>query len=812
MADETKKYLIDIQSNLKKYTEEAAEAKKKVDELTAANKALKESGTATGVQIEQSNAKVRDAQKEYSNAKKSIDLVTQANKAEKGSYEELYKTWQLAQTQLKLMGKEYVTNAAGQRVLSQRYIDLKNNTAGMKKELDAFGKSVHDNRLNVGAYSEAIEGALGKFSALPGPIGAAAGAVISFGSKMLSMLSNPFVAGISAISLAVGGLFKAFTSTQTGGTMLKEFTSQWHAVFAGIWTEVQKATLAVNDFLASRKTLYEAKYGKNTDFEGGNTAEAKRMENAKNLVTEQKELNFLLAAHTTEEVRENTVMQEARMLAKDKTKSDQERIDLLEKAISASKSKHDMEKVFATEQFKIDVDKLANDKKMTESEAKVFEEWLKLDMAQQVEMKKSNPTIKKYYDLIGGSEAFNALQVSYAKILQSDADYYRENQRTTSQLSTLKNEIAKEDEARIDKQIELRKLQAGTDVVLMKSALTYEFDEKSKMLLAARDRELDVENINAEQKKKIESDTLLDLKILKIKYLNDIAEINKKAFEQEKAIKKIYTDADIARQNKETDEAIKIIDDEIKETLRLEKLKDDYEENRLLINEENKRAIIEGAITSEYELKVSQLQADYDAEIAASAKTGADTLLIDKKFAGYKLILEQETQAAKFQIVGNFAGAVASLFKKNTIAYKVAALAETAISTYAGAQKAFEANAKIPPSPLFGILAAASAVAFGLKNVQAILNINPDSSSAPAAPTAITSSPIAQRTFAPQVNPTILNQPQLTQPQLNALPQGMLTAAEIGKEIAKLPAPVVYVEAFEKVSNAKKKIEIRATI
>ena len=137
MADSTerKTYIVDIQSNLDKYIKEADEARKKVDELVVANKILQESEEATGEEREKGNAALRDAKKEYANAKKSIDLATQANKAQVGSYEQLYRSWQMAQTQLKLMGNSLIQNADGTYKLTDAYIKQSQVVDNAKKGL-----------------------------------------------------------------------------------------------------------------------------------------------------------------------------------------------------------------------------------------------------------------------------------------------------------------------------------------------------------------------------------------------------------------------------------------------------------------------------------------------------------------------------------------------------------------------------------------------------------------------------------------------------------------------------------------------------
>lgn len=78
-----------------------------------------------------------------------------------------------------------------------------------------------------------------------------------------------------------------------------------------------------------------------------------------------------------------------------------------------------------------------------------------------------------------------------------------------------------------------------------------------------------------------------------------------------------------------------------------------------------------------------------------------------------------ETLDAYSQVVGQ----IGVLLGKQTAAGKAAAIAEATISAISASVKAFEANAKIPPAPLFGILAGGVALAAGLKNVREIAKV-----------------------------------------------------------------------------------------
>jgi hypothetical protein len=166
---------------------------------------------------------------------------------------------------------------------------------------------------------------------------------------------------------------------------------------------------------------------------------------------------------------------------------------------------------------------------------------------------------------------------------------------------------------------------------------------------------------------------------------------------------------------------------------------------------------------------------------------------------------------AKLAVYADFAGAIAGLFEENTTIAKVAAIAQATISTYLAAQKVFQDT---PGGLLIRSLAAAAAVVAGLARVKQIMAVNTSvKGGAVTAPTGISSSPPAQRAFATPVQSTIFTQPQLTQGQLNALPQqNLLTADQIAAAFSKIPAPIVTVEDINVRINEVSKVQVRATI
>ena len=205
-----------------------------------------------------------------------------------------------------------------------------------------------------------------------------------------------------------------------------------------------------------------------------------------------------------------------------------------------------------------------------------------------------------------------------------------------------------------------------------------------------------------------------------------------------------------------------------------------------------------------------------DYELKVAEETGADKEKILMKYSAGEVEIAKMTNAAKLGLASNFASNLATIFGENTAIGKAAAIAETTINTYASATAAYKSLAGVPVvGPALGIAAAAAAVAAGIANVKKIISVKsglPGDSGAGGMPTSITSTPAANRMFASQAPSTYLTQPQLSQSQLNAVPQNMLTASDIAAALSKMPAPIVSVEDINARSASKRRIEVRANI
>lgn len=201
-------------------------------------------------------------------------------------------------------------------------------------------------------------------------------------------------------------------------------------------------------------------------------------------------------------------------------------------------------------------------------------------------------------------------------------------------------------------------------------------------------------------------------------------------------------------------------------------------------------------------------------EISVAEATGAGVLQIQKKYAAIEVEIAKLTADQKLNLSSDFASNIAAIFGKNTAIGKAAAIAETTINTYRSATAAYAALAGVPVvGPVLGIAAAGAAIAAGIANVKKIIEVKVPGGEGGSIPSAISSSLPAQRAFANQAGSTILTQQQLSQNQLNAIPnQNILTADDIARALSNMPAPIVTIEDINAKAASKRKVEVRATI
>lgn len=399
----------------------------------------------------------------------------------------------------------------------------------------------------------------------------------------------------------------------------------------------------------------------------------------------------------------------------------------------------------------------------------------------------------------GAQNLGTAVKNAYDKAKKAVTDFIAENQREI--------EIAKrlaDQQAALDKQIRANLVQEAKDRAEIAKLRTQAADkenvtaeERLKLLQAAivLEEKILQRNLNiASQKyeiKKIQNSLSASTK----QDLDEEAQLRADLFREEEqsfmkrkelasqisAIQKEISDAQakaaqdaIDRMNEAIEKEKELLE---KERLRkLEALQTDYD---------NQLAIAEGNLFATLELERQGLEMKRQQEIEAAESTGANVQLIKDKYRKANEAIDKAETDAKLEIAAGFSGNLASIFGQNTAIGKAAAVASTTIDTYKGAQAAFAAAAGIFPPPVWGIAAAAAAVAAGLANVKKILAVKSGlpgdkSISAPGISGGGGSAPVAPTAINPQIGQGIVSrQTIITSQQTQTEPIVVLPVDEV---------------------------------
>jgi len=449
MADEKKKYIINIESNLKKYSEEADAAARKVAELKTKISGLSDEQKKDGAAVEALNAQYRTAQKEYSQAKKMVDLQTAANKSEAGSRKQLGEILKLQEQALGKLGSAYVVNAKGVRELNPLYVEQRKRIKETKDAIIEYDKSLGDGRSSVGLYSEAISGSAEQFAAIPGPIGKAGGAIARY-SKIL--LANPIVLVITAIVGAIATLVKAFKSTDKGGT---EFAARFEQIRA-ILDIVRQRLVAVTDAIGHvfKGEWKEAGEAMKEAFTGIGDAMRDATRAAYDYTyaidaLEDAEANFI-----SQSAENRNKMAKLEYTAQDATKSTAIRRQALIDAMAIGLEEVEAQKKFAEQRLNAEADYLAGKTNLRREDIIGF---IKMTDAEQANASESLKSARNNYE-----EKFKELEQYYANILDLDTKYFTEQKRNISRLSGFENAEAK--------------LRAAANLQIAKDAMTAEVE------------------------------------------------------------------------------------------------------------------------------------------------------------------------------------------------------------------------------------------------------------------------------------------------------------------------------------------------
>jgi hypothetical protein len=211
MADTTEKktYIIKIESNLEKYTKDAAEAKIVVDNLTASTTALKKAGLDNTQEYQLQVGQLKIAKQEYTNLQKVVAAGIQLTNKELSYRQQLTAAQAISIQRIKDLGSGIIKNAQGIDVINPKLIQERKNLAELNLELIKHDQSLNSGSTNVGRYGQSVSAAFSTIGA-------------SIKESILSYAT--FGVAIGLVTTAFNKLKESFFSTDEGIGVLKRWT------------------------------------------------------------------------------------------------------------------------------------------------------------------------------------------------------------------------------------------------------------------------------------------------------------------------------------------------------------------------------------------------------------------------------------------------------------------------------------------------------------------------------------------------------------------------------------------------------------
>lgn len=340
MADQVVLTSIDIDVN--KAVKNISELREEEMRLKESTLELKKSQGETSAEYIQSAAQLKALQGELRSQENVLTKVVAANKANTGSIAQMRaELATVSDAWAKLSEEERMNSEEGQKLRERK----KQLSDAIREERVATG----DATANVGRYGDLI-------GALPGPIGQTTSSISGMTKAAKLFIANPFGAILAAIVLVVTALvniFKAFDP-------IVDKIQQKIAALGAIFSVLKETVVAL---FTRQKSLNESFQGLGESMRNA-AIEAERLKRA------EQELDDMHLKLTVSQAAAKRQIDELLLQSKDRTKSEQERIKLIDEALQIEQTAYLERKAIADRELKIVQDKIINEHMLTELQAK----------------------------------------------------------------------------------------------------------------------------------------------------------------------------------------------------------------------------------------------------------------------------------------------------------------------------------------------------------------------------------------------------------------------------------------------------------
>jgi len=572
---------------------------------------------------------------------------------------------------------------------------------------------------------------------------------------------------IAAVALLIGYL-KTFTP-------IVDIVEQAMAGLGAVVKVVQQGIMSfvsgLNDLGGTLKKIASFMADPISGFREMGKAMGEAYNAAAKLQKAQQDLEDAMESQEIQSAKNRAEINRLNIQAKDRTKSEEERIALLKTAANIEEADFQQRKKNSDEQMRIALQQIKNEAKLTEAE---FAELQKRGFAYKEYVEgKTNNTDELFDKLkeatLAQTDIENEFYTNQEKNINKqnklieDAEAAKEKARAAAEAAAKKAEEARQkildDSAKASKsQLDLFISEQGIRAKSLQDEVYFAKQIRDQKLKIAQDEFnatkkteadklkllIDQNNAKDEFNKAQRDATITNAQREVDAYIKaNKTKLDDDKFTTELALQQEQNRLDLIAEKNAQFQALRrdqgVIDEiayqdaitAIQEETRLKKEEAAKEQKiaddeRKAIDLENQAAIEDALFQNTLDIQLQRLELKKQNEIKASDQTGASVKLINEKYAAAEKTLRKTTEDAKIAMVGDAIGMAKGLFKENTTAYKAAAIAEASIATYRNATSAYAAAFNPVPtvaSPALGAVFAGVAIATGLANIAKIAGV-----------------------------------------------------------------------------------------
>lgn len=572
---------------------------------------------------------------------------------------------------LNKMSVEQRTNTeSGKQMVAQ--------TKEISDRLKELEKGVGDTRRNVGNYAEDIEAATANLGGMTGATGqmikGMTGGIASIKAFNAALMANPFVAIASAILAVISAIGKLMDRNNELAVSVK-------TILAPIELIITKVLDAVAALFAEIVKVFEwlaEAYIKVYNWLGLISDETvKSIETARGMAQVQRDIYNAETDNVLVLARQRRELEKMKTIVAEQTKSLQERTEAADRGVEILRQMEEAE--LGVLRAKYEQIKAQNALSYTSDEDRRKE----VEALAALEQKQAEYEAQRR-ELIGQRSGFeNTERANAAAADKKRAEDYAKAQKEAAEKAKKAKEDADKKAAETAKRVQQEVLKSYETGI-------------TELQLRIRERSIGI----VDKRKSLEDQNELNQAILeKERYRLEQGLITQAEF-------------DNIRYEQQVSFQEKVAAIEAEEEAKRKEAK--------AMDLENQRAIEEENITSDFERETLRLEQQYQMEVAAAEKVGADVTLIEAKYAQIREKREKELVNAKLQMTADIAGQISNIMGQESAAGKVFALAQATINTYLGASKA------IAQGGIWGVAQAAIVIAAGLKQVASIAKVKED--------------------------------------------------------------------------------------